>query len=81
MIGFYGALNAISDVQWSSSRPKKQNSERLGSFFAIASWYYERSTWRLQRSWNYFILVVYSMLNKDKWCPQALRAPSGTHFT
>jgi len=25
-----------------------------------------RSTWRSQRSWNHFIIVVYRMLNKDK---------------
>jgi len=26
-----------------------------------------RWPWRSQLSWNYFILVVYQMLNKDKW--------------
>jgi len=33
----------------------------------------------LAHSWNHLILV-YQMLNKDKWCPRALRAPSGTHL-
>jgi len=34
---------------------------QCGSFLRL------RSTWCLQCSWNHFTLVVYQMLNKDKW--------------